>query len=37
MRPLEVSSLNKKFKDKKFAAGGSRDVIKQSAEMLGGN
>ena len=32
---MEVSSLKKKFKDKKFAAGCSRDVIKQGAEMLG--
>ena len=32
---MEVASLKKKFKDKKFAAGCSRDVIKQGAEMLG--
>ncbi len=32
---MEVSSLKKKFKDKKFAAGCSRDVISQGAEMLG--
>jgi predicted hydrolase (HD superfamily) len=32
---LEVSSLKKKFKDKKFAAGCSRDVIQQGAAMLG--
>lgn len=32
---MEVSSLKKKFKDKKFAAGCSRDVIKQGAGMLG--
>ncbi len=32
---LEVSSLKKKFKDKKFAAGCSRDVIRSGAEMLG--
>lgn len=32
---LEVSSLKKKFKDKRFAAGCSRDVIRQGAEMLG--
>lgn len=32
---LEVSSLKKKFKDKKFAAGCSRDVIRQGAERLG--
>ena len=31
---MEVSSLKKKFKDKKFAAGCSRDVIRQGAEML---
>lgn len=31
---MEVSSLKKKFKDKKFAAGCSRDVIKQGAGML---
>ena len=32
---MEVSSLKKKFKDKKFAAGCSRDVIRQGAEALG--
>jgi len=32
---MEVSSVKKKFKDKKFAAGCSRDVIKQGAENLG--
>jgi len=32
---LELSSVKKKFKDKKFAAGCSRDVIRQGAEMLG--
>ncbi len=32
---MEVSSLKKKFKDKKFAAGCSRDVIKRGAEQLG--
>jgi predicted hydrolase (HD superfamily) len=32
---LEVSSLKKKFKDKKFAAGCSRDIIEQGAAMLG--
>lgn len=31
---MEVSSLKKKFKDKKFAAGCSRDVIRQGAERL---
>jgi len=40
MRPtgisdMEVKSINKKFKDKKFAAGCSREVITQGAEMLG--
>ena len=32
---MEVSSLKKKFKDKRFAAGCSRDVIRQGAERLG--
>ena len=32
---LELSSVKKKFKDKKFAAGCSRDVIKNGAERLG--
>ena len=32
---MELSSLKKKFKDKKFAAGCSRDVILQGAERLG--
>ena len=40
MRPtgisdMEPKSVMKKFKDKKFAAGCSRDVIRQGAEMLG--
>ncbi len=40
MRPsgitdLEVKSLKKKFKDKRFAAGCSREVIQQGADMLG--
>ena len=30
-----TKSLKKKFKDKRFAAGCSRDVISQGAEMLG--
>ena len=39
MRPtglegMEVKSIQKKFKDKKFAAGCSRDVIRQGAEMM---
>ena len=32
---MELSSLKKKFKDKKFAAGCSRDVIRLGAERLG--
>lgn len=32
---MEVKSLKKKFKDKSFAAGCSRDVIRQGAERLG--
>lgn len=32
---MEVKSLKKKFKDKRFAAGCSRDVIKAGAERLG--
>lgn len=32
---MEVKSLKKKFKDKSFAAGCSRDVIKVGAERLG--
>ena len=32
---MELSSLKKKFKDKKFAAGCSRDVIKSGADLLG--
>ena len=40
MRPtgfegMEVKSVKKKFKDKKFAAGCSREVIMKGAEMLG--
>ena len=40
MRPngisdMEVKSIKKKFKDKKFAAGCSRDVIIRGAEMCG--
>jgi len=34
-KDLELSSLKKKFKDKKFAAGCSRDVIRDGAERLG--
>lgn len=32
---MELSSLKKKYKDKKFAAGCSRDVISRGADMLG--
>jgi len=32
---MELSSLKKKFKDKKFAAGCSRDTIRTGAELLG--
>lgn len=32
---LEVSSVKKKFKDKRFAAGCSRDVILKGTELLG--
>ena len=39
MRPtglsdMEIKSIKKKFKDKKFAAGCSRETIRQGAEML---
>ena len=34
-KDMELKSLKKKFKDKKFAAGCSRDVIAQGAELLG--
>ena len=34
-KDMEVSSLKKKFKDKKFAAGCSRDVIQKGADRLG--
>jgi predicted hydrolase (HD superfamily) len=32
---MEVSSLKKKFKDKRFAAGCSREIIAEGAEKLG--
>ena len=32
---MELKSMKKKFKDKKFAAGCSRDVIQNGAQMLG--
>jgi predicted hydrolase (HD superfamily) len=35
MEGMEVKSVTKKFKDKKFAAGCSRDVIRNGAEMMG--
>ena len=35
VQDMELSSLKKKFKDKQFAAGCSRDVIRQGAERLG--
>ena len=35
VQDMELSSLKKKFKYKKFAAGCSRDVIKEGAERLG--
>jgi len=35
VQDMEVKSLKKKFKDKKFAAGCSRDVIAAGAERLG--
>lgn len=34
-KDMEVSSLKKKFKDKRFAAGCSRDIISKGAEQLG--
>lgn len=34
-KDMELSSVKKKFKDKKFAAGCSRDVIKRGADQLG--
>ena len=34
-KDMEVKSLKKKYKDKKFAAGCSREVIEKGAEMLG--
>ena len=35
IRDMEVKSLKKKFKDKRFAAGCDRDVIRTGAEQLG--
>ena len=34
-KDLNLKSVKKKFKDKKFAAGCSRDVIRRGAEQLG--
>ena len=34
-KDMELKSFKKKFKDKSFAAGCSRDTIRQGAEMLG--
>lgn len=34
-KDMELKSLKKKFKDKKFASGCSRDIIRQGAERLG--
>ena len=34
-KDMELKSLKKKFKDKNFAAGCSRDVIRKGAELLG--
>ena len=35
VQDLEANSVKKKFKNKKFAAGCSREVIQRGAEMLG--
>mgnify|MGYP000547094218 CR=1 FL=1 len=35
VRDMELSSLKKKYKDKKFAAGCSREVIERGAQQLG--
>ena len=35
VRDMEVKSVKKKYKDKKFAAGCSREVIERGAAMLG--
>ena len=34
-KDMELKSLKKKYKDKKFAAGCDREVIAKGAEMLG--
>ena len=35
VQDMEVSSVKKKFKDKRFAAGCSRDIIREGAQRLG--
>lgn len=35
VQDMELKSLKKKFKDKRFAAGCSRDIIKEGADRLG--
>ena len=35
VQDMELKSLRKKYKDKKFAAGCSREVIAKGAQMLG--
>ena len=35
VRDREVKAVKKKYKDKKFAAGCSREVTKRGADMLG--
>ena len=35
VQDMEVSSVKKKFKDKRFAAGCSRDTIREGAQRLG--
>ena len=34
-KDMELKSLKKKFKDKKFAAGCDRNIIRKGAELLG--
>ena len=34
-KDMELKSLKKKYKDKKFAAGCSRDIIAKGAQLLG--
>ena len=35
IQDLQLKTIKKKFKDKRFAAGCSRDVIRSGAEMMG--